>query len=125
MSPPLGRLAYLYLGSRDFDADFRYYAETLGAEVVWSHAAFGARVAAFRVGEGPLLLAADHREAPSCLPVFAVPDLDAAEATLRARGWRPEGARFEIPDGPCVLFRDPSGNQLALFGDVRPRALER
>lgn len=125
MSPPLGRLAYLYVGTSDFDADLRYYRDTLGSEVVWSFAAFGARVAAFRVAaEGPLLLIADHRPAPSCLPVFAVDDLDETEKTLRARGWTPEGGRFGIPDGPCLLFHDASGNALAVYGDERPRALE-
>lgn len=124
MSLPLGRLAYLYVGTSDFDADLAYYRDTLGAEVVWSFAAFGARVAAFRVSEGPLLLVADHRPAPSCLPVYAVEDLDATEKGLRARGWRPEGERFGIPDGPCLLFHDASGNALAVFGDERPRALE-
>ena len=124
MALPLGRLAYLYVGTSDFDADLRYYRDTLGAEVVWSFAAFGARVAAFRVSEGPLLLVADHRPAPSCLPVYAVEDLDATERELRGRGWTPEGGRFGIPDGPCLLFHDASGNALAVFGDERPRALE-
>lgn len=122
-SPPLGRLAYLYAGSADFDADLAYYRDVVGAEVVWNFSAFGARVAALRLAEGPLWLVADHRPAPSVLPVFAVGDLDAAERDLTARGWTAEGPRFEIPDGPCVLFKDPSGNGLALYGDVRPNAL--
>ena len=123
--PPLGALAYLYVGTSDFDAGLRYYRDTLGAEVVWNLEGFGARVAAFRVSDGPLFLLADHRPAGSVLPVYAVPDLDEAEERLRDRGWRPEGGRFEIPDGPCVLFRDPGGVELALFGNVRPRVLER
>jgi catechol 2,3-dioxygenase-like lactoylglutathione lyase family enzyme len=123
--PPLGRLEYLYVGTSDFEADLAFYRDVVGAEVVWNFEAFGARVAAFRVSEGPLFLVADHRPAPSCLPVFGVPDIDAAEVELRARGWEPEGERFGIPDGPCYLFKDRSGNQLALFGNERPHALER
>lgn len=121
---PLGRLTYLYLGTADFERDLAWWRDVVGAPLVWSFEAFGAKVAALRVSEGPLLLLADHRPAPSLLPVYAVDDLDAAERDLRARGWRPEGPRFGIPDGPCVLFRDPSGNEFALYGDERPGALE-
>lgn len=124
MAPvPLGELKYLYLGTSRFDEDLAYYGDVLGAEKVWHFHKFGARVAAFKVATGPLLLIADHRPAPSCLPVFAVPDLDAAVRELSARGWSPESGPFEIPDGPCYLFRDKSGNQLAVFGNVRPNAL--
>lgn len=126
MPPPLGTLAYLYVGTSDFEADLRYYRDVLGADVVWNLRGFGARVAAFRVSAtGPLVLVADHRKAPSCLPVYAVDDLDATEALLRSRGWRPDGERFEVPDGPCLLFHDASGNELAVMGNERPRALER
>ncbi|HEY8208396.1 MAG TPA: VOC family protein [Myxococcaceae bacterium] len=124
MAPiPLGELKYLYLGTSRFDDDLAYYRDVLGAEEVWHFQKFGARVAAFRVAAGPLLLIADHRPAPSCLPVFAVPDLAAMVRELSARGWSPESGPFEIPDGPCYLFRDKSGNQLAVFGNVRPDAL--
>ena len=86
---------------------------------------FGARVAAVRVADGPLLLLADHRPAPGCMPVFAVEDLDGTVADLERRGWKPRSGPFEIPDGPCYLFADPSGNELAVFGNVRPDALVR
>jgi predicted enzyme related to lactoylglutathione lyase len=120
---PLGRLAYLYLGSADFDADMAYYRDVVGAAVVWNFARFGARVAAVRVAAGPLLLIADHRPSPSILPIWAVDDLDATEEQLRARGWIAD-ERVEVPDGPVALFHDPSGNQLALLGEDRPAALE-
>ena len=71
MQPPLGRLAYLYVGTAAFERDRAYYRDVLGAELVWAFHAFGARVAAFRVCQGPLVLLADHRPAPSCTPVLA------------------------------------------------------
>ena len=122
-APPLGDLKYLYVGTSRFDDDLAFYRDVLGAEEVWNFAEFGARVAALRVAAGPLLLIADHRPAPSCLPVFAVEDLDAAVARLESRGWRADSGPFGIPDGPCYLFSDRSGNQLAIFGNVRPDAL--
>jgi predicted enzyme related to lactoylglutathione lyase len=123
--PPLGELKYLYVGTSRFEEDFAFYGEVLGAEKVWQFHEFDAKVAAFRLAAGPLVLIADHRPAPSCLPVFAVPDLDATVSELKARGWQPEAGPFGIPDGPCYLFRDKSGNQLAVFGNVRPDALTR
>ena len=122
-SPPLGGLKYLYVGTSRFEEDLAYYRDVVGAEEVWNFEEFGARVAALRVAAGPLLLIADHRPAPSCLPVFGVDDLDATVAGLTARGWRADSGPFGIPDGPCYLFSDRSGNQLAVFGNVRPDAL--
>jgi predicted enzyme related to lactoylglutathione lyase len=125
MATPLGRLEYLYVGTADFDRDCAYYAEVLGAERVWAFHAFGARVAAFRLCQGPLLLLADHRTAPTCMPVLAVADLDATVKGLRARGWHSDGEAFEIPNGRCYRFTDPSGNPYALFQNDRPEAMER
>jgi len=125
MNAPLGTLKYLYVGSARFAEDLAYYRDTIGAAVVWNFHKFGARVAALRVAEGPLLLLADHRPAPGCMPVFAVADLDAVVADLETRGWTPRAGPFEIPDGPCYVFRDPSGNEMAVFGNVRPDTLVR
>jgi predicted enzyme related to lactoylglutathione lyase len=120
---PLGDLKYLYVGTRAFEEDRAYYRDVLGGEEIWHFEEFGARVAAFRVAAGPLLLIADHRPSPSCLPVFGVDDLKATVERLTARGWRADSGPFEIPDGPCYLFSDRSGNSLAVFGNVRPNAL--
>src|SRR3984893_19515623 len=87
--------------------------------------AFDAKVAALRVADGPLFLLADHRPAPSCMPILAVENLEATVEELKGRGWRLEGDLFEIPNGPCCRFNDPSGNPLALFQDIRPAAMDR
>ena len=120
---PFGDLVYLYVGSADFERDLSFYRDTLGAPVVWSFSRFGARVAALRLGGGPLFLIADHRPAPSCLPIYAVKDLAATLAALAARGFHAEGPPFEVPDGPCQRFDDPSGNALAILQIDRPDAL--
>src|SRR6058998_1171710 len=75
------------------------------------------------VCEGPQYLLADHRPAPTCLPLFEVKDLKAKAKELRSRGWKSEGRSFEVPPGPCLLFKDPSGNQLALLENVRPNVM--
>src|SRR4051794_25046994 len=107
MTPPLGTLEYLYIGTADFDRDCGYDEKMLGEKRVWAFHAFEARVATFRVCERPLFLLADHRPAPSCMPVFAVADLDATIAAPKAKGWQCVGEAFEIPNVPCFRFTDP------------------
>ncbi|MCA1814444.1 MAG: VOC family protein [Halobacteriales archaeon] len=124
MALPFGELRYLYVGTEDTKRDLAYYRDVLGAEVVFDLEAFGAKVAAVRLTpQGPLWLLADHREAGSVLPCFAVPDLDKTVKAFRKRGWKEKAGPIEIPDGPCILFEDPSGNELAVYGNVRPDVL--
>jgi hypothetical protein len=123
MAAPLGRLKYLYVGSNDVAADVAYVRDVLGGVVEWDYEEFDTRVAGVRLADGPLWIIAGHRK-PGVLPVFAVPDVDALVAELRGRGWRHDEGPVEIPDGPCYLFSDPSGNQLAVVGEVRPWAEE-
>lgn len=118
-----GRLRFLYTPTKDTGRDVAWYVDVLGAELVWRFQAFGADVAGLRVGDGPLVLLADHRHGP-VLPIWQVDDLAATMRALEAKGWRAEGEPFGIPNGDCVVFKDPSGNELALFEDQRPNAME-
>lgn len=127
MDPPalLRRLEYLYVGSAEVGKDLAFYRDVLGAPVVWDFSDFGTRVAAVEAGaRPPLLILAGHRPAGSVLPIFLVDGLDATEKALRARGWTGEGHTVEVPDGPVLLLKDPSGNELGLLDPVRGRALE-
>ena len=116
---PGWRLRFLYLGSADVGKDLAAY-KAAGATVAWDKAGFGTRVAAVRLGPDPLLLLAGHRPSPSILPVFQVADLEAETDRLRTAGWTVEGEVFEVPNGPCRLFRDPSGNEVTLLQETRP-----
>jgi predicted enzyme related to lactoylglutathione lyase len=120
----LGRLIYLYVGSDDVTSDVAFYRDHLGAEVVWHHRAMGTEVAAVRLGEGSMVLLADHREAPSILPIWTVDDIDAVRETLERSGWSGPMHRVEVPDGPCLLLQDPSGNQIGLLQRLRPGVME-
>ena len=112
---PAWSLRFLYVGSSDVRKDLDYYTKILGARKIWDFTSMGTRVAAINVSSGPLLLLAGHRPAPSVLPVFEVENLKATVKEFRSRGWLPDGEQFEIPNGPCYLFKDPSGNQMAIF----------
>ena len=123
------KLKFLYLGSTNVEKDLKYYRDVLGAELVWHSMHFGAEVAAFSLvdrsleKEEPLLLIADHLPSPKCELIYEVENLDSTARDLRAHGWEPEGDMFEIPNGPCYLFKDPSGNTLAIFQNIRPTVM--
>lgn len=124
--PVLGELTYLYLGSNDVDADLEMYLGALGAELVWRFRAFATDVAAVRlVPVGPLVLLAEHRRAPSCLPIWTVADLDATMLRLDESGLAPRGETVGTPDGPVHVLSDRSGNEIGLLQADRPAALER
>ena len=120
---PVGRLRYLYIGTSNTQRDADCYTKVQGAQKLWDVSSFGTRVAALRLGEGPLILLADHRPAPSCIMIYEVDDLKRASAGLRKRGCEPLGEQFEIPEGPCYGFNDPSGNPLALLQITRRNVL--
>ena len=122
--PVLKRIAYVYVGTSDFEADRDFYLNVLGARKVWEFKEFGARVAAIDLCGEPYLLIADHVRAPSKRLIYEVDDLRGASETLEKRGWRPDGERFEVPDGPCMNFKDRSGNEYAILEMRRPRILE-
>jgi predicted enzyme related to lactoylglutathione lyase len=120
-----GRLVYLYVGSADVGRDLTFYVDQLGGEVVWRITSGGTEVAAVRLGEGPLVLLADHRQPPSVLQIWAVDDLRGAAEGLRAAGWAGPQHTVEVPDGPCLILTDPSGNEIGLLEQVRPGVMER
>jgi catechol 2,3-dioxygenase-like lactoylglutathione lyase family enzyme len=121
----LGEFVYLYVGTDDVGRDRAFYEEALGAQPVWRFGAFATDVAAVRLGPGaPLVLLAEHRPAPSCLPIWAVADLDAAIDRLRGSRFESHGETVGTPDGPVHVLRDPSGNEIGLLRPDRPGALE-
>lgn len=121
---PFGPCAYLYVGTTDVSASVDFYRDGLGADLVWRFHAFGTDVAAVRMADtGPLLLLAGHRPAPSCLPIWTVPDLEPVVERLRAEGFT-SGDAVGTPDGPIQVLTDPSGNEIGLLRADRPGALE-
>jgi len=118
------RIAYIYVGTSDYKGDYDFYGKVLGAERIWEFDSFGARVAAFNLCGEPYILIADHVRAPSKRLIYEVDDIDDAVKQLKNRGWRADGTKFEVPDGPCINFTDKSGNEYAILQMNRPRVLE-
>ena len=96
------RLAYIYVGTSDYDSDYNFYKNVLAAELVWEFEEFGAKVAAFSLCGEPYVLIADHVHAPSKRLIYEVKDIDSVAKELKSRGWKADGTKFEVPDGPCI-----------------------
>jgi catechol 2,3-dioxygenase-like lactoylglutathione lyase family enzyme len=120
----LGPPAYLYVGVDDVRAAIDFYERALGAEFLWHFRRFGTEVAAVRVSAtGPKVLLAEHRAAPSCIPIWTVADLDAVVAHLAAAGFADRGVSDGTPDGPVHVLRDLDGNELGFLQQDVPDAL--
>jgi predicted enzyme related to lactoylglutathione lyase len=115
-------LDYLYVPARDIEASVRYYTEQLGGELVWKIHAFNTWVAAIRLSPTrPVVLLANHLHGDTPILIYRVERLESTIAALRARGWTAESGPFEIPNGPCYTFRDPTGVRLAIYENQRPQ----
>ena len=54
--------------------------------------------------------------------IFRVNNLDDAASELRGRGCREEKS-LEIPNGPCLTFRDPADNSIVIYENRRPHVM--
>ena len=112
---------YLYVPAPDFEAAVTFYTGTLGGELRWRIGHGSTWVAAVRlVDAGPLVLLANHLEPGQLLLIYRTRSLAKLEHALTNAGWAVEGSVFELPPGPCVIFRDPGGQRVAAYERVRP-----
>ena len=119
-------LDYIYVPAPDVDAAVRFYTSTLGGELRWRIHDHGVQVAAVRLGAvGPAVLLASHLAAHDTILIYRVRDIEAVRRRLVADGWAGVEEPFEIPQGPCLVFRDPGGQRLAIYERVRPGVEER
>ena len=121
---PFQQLDYLYTPSADVAKDAQSFVDLLGAKIAFAVEAMGARVAMVQLTDDPPhILLTDHLEGERPIHVFRVPQLDAATSLLRKQGLREERS-LEIPMGPCVSFKTPSGHRIAIYEASRPGVLE-
>jgi predicted enzyme related to lactoylglutathione lyase len=114
-------LDYIYVPAPDFEAAVRFYTATIGGELRWRIHDGGVWVAAVRLADaGPQVLLASHLDAHQTILIYRVGNLADVRQRLAADGWSDVDAPFEIPQGPCVVFRDPGGQRLAVYERVRP-----
>jgi hypothetical protein len=113
-------LDFLYMPSRDVEADLARFVDGLGGSPVFAIERFGTRVAMVRVTEGgPAVLLAEHLEGDAPVLVYRVADLEQALSELGDRGVG-VAARFGIPHGPGAELALPGPQRVAVYQLTRP-----
>ena len=121
MRSPFEPLDYLYLPAPDIETAIPFYTEALGGELLWRIRDGRTWVAAIQLTEAePQILLANHLETGGGLLVYRVRSLAETQSRLTGHGWSLEGEAFDLPQGPCLVFRDPGGQRLAAYERVRP-----
>ena len=121
----LESLDFLYVPAPDIHASVRYYTDVLDGELMWKIHAFGVWVACIRLAnsEKPYVLLADHINKNDVMLIYRVENLQSAIKELKSKNWKEEST-IEIPPGPCCTFRDPAGNALVIYENMRPFVIE-
>lgn len=110
MKPP--RLDYFELPAAKLEEGAKFYEAAFG----WTLARFGPTYAATTTGDTDIGLQGDSAEAPKApLPVIRVDDIAAAAAAVEAAGGDIVRPVFSFPGGRRFHFRDPNGNELAVW----------
>jgi hypothetical protein len=106
------RLNYVELPVTAIGPAKAFYEKAFG----WSLTQFGPDYAGTTTGDVDLGLQGDKAEAPKApLAVVQVGDLEAALKAVTAAGGKITKPLFEFPGGRRFHFKDPSGNELAVW----------
>ncbi|HEX5378452.1 MAG TPA: VOC family protein [Phenylobacterium sp.] len=107
-----GRIDYVEMPGGDLPATKAFYAGAFG----WRFTDYGPTYAAFAESGLDGGFQADPEQALAApLVVLFARDLEAMEAKVRAAGGEIVKPIFSFPGGRRFHFRDPSGNELAVF----------
>jgi hypothetical protein len=109
-----GKIDYVELPGGDLVPTKRFYEEAFG----WRFIDYGPTYAAFDGAGLDGGFQADAENAPAKpLVILYAADLDAMEAKVRASGGEIVKPIFSFPGGRRFHFRDPSGNELAVWSE--------
>ena len=116
-------LDFLYVPAPNIQESITYYTKVLDGELLWKIYAYGVWVACVKLSDKePYILLANHIERKDLKLIYRVNNLDKAAFELRARGWKEEKS-LEIPNGPCLTFRDPADNSIVIYENRRPHVM--
>jgi predicted enzyme related to lactoylglutathione lyase len=107
-----GKLDYLEMPCSDLPAVKAFYTNTFG----WTFVDYGPEYAAFNEGLDGGFAANGGAIMP--LPVLYASDLDAMFAKVSAAGAAITKPIFDFPGGRRFQFRDPAGNELAVWSET-------
>jgi predicted enzyme related to lactoylglutathione lyase len=106
-----GRIDYVELHGGDLVATKRFYEQAFG----WSFTDYGPTYAAFDEGLDGGFNADTADPTPAPLVILYADDLEAMETKVRAAGGEIIRPAYAFPGGRRFHFRDPSGNELAVW----------
>ena len=108
-----GKLDYLEMPGGAMEKTKEFYAVSFG----WSFVDYGPDYAAFNEGlDGGFH--ADDTAVAKPLPVLFASDLEAMQARVEAAGGVVTVPIFDFPGGRRFHFRDPAGNDLAVWSET-------
>ena len=108
------RIDYVEFPATDIAATKRFYGEVFG----WTFTDYGPNYTSFHDGRlgGGFTTAAPV--AAGALIVIYAADLEAAEEKVKSAGAAVVKPIFSFPGGRRFHFRDPNGNELAVWSDL-------
>jgi hypothetical protein len=116
-------LDFLYIPAPNIQESITYYTKVLEGELIWKIHAYGVWVACVKLSDKePHILLANHIGNKDLMLIYRVKNLDKARSELQARGWKEEKS-LEIPNGPCLTFRDPALNPIVIYETRRPNVM--
>jgi predicted enzyme related to lactoylglutathione lyase len=105
------KIDYVELGSRNIGATQGFLAKAFG----WTFVDYGPGYAGFNEGlDGGF----DVDGAPAPLVILYAHDLEAMQAKVEAAGGVVVNPIFSFPGGRRFHFRDPAGNELAVWSET-------
>ena len=107
-----GKLDYLEMPGGDLPALKAFYGQAFG----WTFTDYGPEYAAFAEGLDGGFYAAPVQAPP--LPVLYAKDLEAMLAKAQAAGATITRPIYAFPGGRRFHFRDPAGNELAIWSEA-------
>jgi hypothetical protein len=109
----LGRLRYIYIGTKSVRQDAEKIYEKLKTEPRWWFEAFNTEVLSTGLGADAQveILLAEHRNGKPPIFIFQVDDLDAYQ-----------GESFGFPTGEAKMLLELATIELAVFQESRPGA---
>ena len=109
-----GKIDYVEFFAGDMARTQEFYKQAFG----WSYQDYGPDYQAFKEGlDGGFYTEATKPKAPPLVILYAK-DLEAALARVQAAGGEITQPIFEFPGGRRFHFRDPAGNELAVWSDA-------
>lgn len=109
-----GKIDYIEFPGADLPATKGFYSQAFG----WTFTDYGPSYAAFDNGGVDGGINADPQDrAKAPLVVLFTTDLEAMETRVKAAGGTISRPIFSFPGGRRFHFRDPSGNELAVFSE--------